>query len=804
MRSRPFASAAKGGDSDFQTQDVRGIREEKGIVIGVVKVNSHPARMGNLSVFVPTFADKSREQDPSQWRQVKYCTPFYSRTELQGSGDKFETTKNAGGMIYPCPDTGTKVLCFFPEGRNQDGFWFACAPDTYMTQGLPEPSASSNINTSSGEIRGTKAPAGEFNDSDNQTNKISNFLVPKRSFDRSTHSILKTQGLDLDETRGLTSSSFNRETPSELFGITTKGRRTDINGRDIKDRPDIISALKSGADLNNNDANAVEGKISRKQGHSLTMDDGDIEGENNLIRLRTAAGHQILMHDSEDLLYIGNSKGTCWVQLDATGQLDIFSERNINLRSKSINMHADNNIKMHAGGQVQIVSNGLLHLEGKQMANLYSDGQTLIFGAKGMNIKSSGAFAIEGTGVGIKSSGKLDLQASCISLNGSAGPAAKQNAARVLSKSDTRPNGQGFWESTSILNTTVDRVPTHEPFAQHSVITSETTKSTVEVGNIPTSGNITVAGPNRPIKTTSLGLSTITQEFNDQEVDVTNVLKQPDYGISVEEISADGVRHYSAAVLEVAGSGGDYAYEDDTTNALGKYGVSVATLQKHGYVRQEVDFNGELDNPRMWTGKDGIDGKTAFKSSTNLQEDLFVAGMVDDYGDAKKSGAIQNGDPVSTITGMLMVAKTSSAKVASQFREGLAIDVSELVGRTNISTVAAALPQLKNFFNKGVASAKQVEKTAKLAALAAAKNKASIYRNISGQGEVGQGESETGPGVTGQSSSGGPGNEFGGGGGIGSSESGQQGDPGAGADGPGGEGSDGGDAGDAGQGGEDV
>ena len=188
----------------------------------------------------------------------------------------------------------------------------------------------------------------------------------------------------------------------------------------------------------------------------------------------------------------------------------------------------------------------------------------------------------------------------------------------------------------------------------------------------------------------------------------------------------------------------------------------------------------------MWTGKDGIDGKTAFKSSTNLQEDLFVAGMVDDYGDAKKSGAIQNGDPVSTITGMLMVAKTASAKVASQFREGLDIDVSKLVGRTNLNTIESALPQLKNFFNKGVASAKQVEKTAKLAALAAEQNKASIYRNISGNGE-----SVSGPGTTG----GGVGGNVFGGGGFGSSESGQQGDSGGGG---GGSDADTGDSGDYG------
>ena len=110
----PNASGRKGGDKDFQTEDNRGIREERGIVIGEVKANAHPASMGNLSVFIPTFADNSRPNDKSQWRQVRYCTPFYSRTEVQGSGDSSIVTKNTSGMVYPCPDIGTKVLCLTP------------------------------------------------------------------------------------------------------------------------------------------------------------------------------------------------------------------------------------------------------------------------------------------------------------------------------------------------------------------------------------------------------------------------------------------------------------------------------------------------------------------------------------------------------------------------------------------------------------------------------------------------------------------------------------------------------------------
>ena len=96
---------AKGGDQDFKTQEVRGVREDKGVVIGVVKVNSHPTRSGTMMVFVPTFSDQAREEDKTQWRSVKYATPFYSRTSqtnssgksIDATGDTVEAVKNTSG-----------------------------------------------------------------------------------------------------------------------------------------------------------------------------------------------------------------------------------------------------------------------------------------------------------------------------------------------------------------------------------------------------------------------------------------------------------------------------------------------------------------------------------------------------------------------------------------------------------------------------------------------------------------------------------------------------------------------------------
>ena len=706
-----WANNSKGGDKDFQTQNVRGVREERGIVIGEVKVNAHPASMGNLMVFVPTFADRSRENDKSQWRQVKYCTPFYSRTEVQGSGDSSVTTKNTAGMIYPCPDIGTKVLCFFPEGRNQDGFWFACAPDTYMMQSIPEPAMTENVTTQAGQIRGKLAPGGEFNDKDNPTDKITNYLTPKRSFDSNTHRILKTQGLDEDQIRGLTSSNYMRETPSELFGITTKGRRIDKNSTDVADNKNIIGKLKNNADLTKSEADAVEGRVARKHGHSFVMDDGDIEGNNNLVRFRTAAGHQILLHDTEDLIYIGNSKGTSWVQMDASGQLDIYSQTNINLRSKSINMHADSSIKMHAGNNIQLVAGKTLQLEGGTLAHMYSDGQAQMYGAKSIDIKSGSTLNVEGSKVGIKASGNMDLQASCLALQGTASGAAKQTAAPKLDKADTKINTQGFWESTGTLKTTVDRVPTHEPFAEHKTTTQESVLRSVQVGKIPTSGTVELDKPKQPIKTASTGIEQTKQVANKETVSAATILKQPDVGINVGKLPSNTIKNVAAATVEKVGSGGALDFVDSVTGAVGKYGTSAASLVKNGFVKPETFFNGELANPRMWQGKLGIDSLDSFMDAENIQEDLFLTDVVDDYQDAVFSGAIQDDDDEDTIAGMVMVTRATNAEVAGDFRESRIIEPRPIVGTVNATQDKDMSKELTGWFQKGAAASNMSKST---------------------------------------------------------------------------------------------
>jgi hypothetical protein len=98
---------------------------------------------------------------------------------------------------------------------------------------------------------------------------------------------------------------------------------------------------------------------SRKGGHTFVMDDGSVLGTDQLVRLRTAQGHQILMHDTEETIYISHAKGNSWVELTADGSINIYGKNGFNLRSEgNINIHSDQNINMNAQGNINMRTHG--------------------------------------------------------------------------------------------------------------------------------------------------------------------------------------------------------------------------------------------------------------------------------------------------------------------------------------------------------------------------------------------------------------------------------------------------------------
>ena len=87
------------------------------------------------------------------------------------------------------------------------------------------------------------------------------------------------------------------------------------------------------------------------------------------MRLRTRGGHQILLHDSAELIYISNKESTAWVELDNRGNISIYgkgefsvrSEGNMNLHTdKNLNIGVDGNLNVNVGGNTRINQNGTM------------------------------------------------------------------------------------------------------------------------------------------------------------------------------------------------------------------------------------------------------------------------------------------------------------------------------------------------------------------------------------------------------------------------------------------------------------
>ena len=79
--------------------------------------------------------------------------------------------------------------------------------------------------------------------------------------------------------------------------------------------------------------------------------------QNELIRLKTRTGHQILMHNSEDLIYIGNARGTTWIELTSNGKIDIYAKDSVSVHTENdYNITADRDINLKAGRNINLTA----------------------------------------------------------------------------------------------------------------------------------------------------------------------------------------------------------------------------------------------------------------------------------------------------------------------------------------------------------------------------------------------------------------------------------------------------------------
>jgi hypothetical protein len=465
-----------------------------------------------------------------QLHQVAYMSPFYGSTSSKYLGadpDDYNNTQKSYGMWMMPPDVGVTVVVIFIDGDPKRGYWIGCIPDENMNFMVPGIASTQRV-TEDVEFdkkdRYGRVPVAEYNKitpGNNTPSDPTQNLKPRHPLAK----ILEDQGLLFDDARGITSSSARREAPSMVFGISTPGpldkqdgAKTGPLGKIEHEIPNAPVSRLGGTTFVMDDG---DDKFLRKTPASdgppeySSVENGETDGDvtllhNELFRIRTRTGHQILFHNTEDLIYITNARGTSWIELTSDGKIDIYAKDSISIRTQNdLNLYADRDINMEAGrninmkatdaaglgdttaaGRIQIEAvgdfikivngdvftqvdgtqdntiTGVLTQSFKDTWDVTTGGQTTMSIADGLDINTAGPNKLTSTGNMEIKAANTTISGGNINFNGpaaaSAGSATAATPPEPLPTIDNPTEVEG-----ETITSIMARVPTTEPYPHH-------------------------------------------------------------------------------------------------------------------------------------------------------------------------------------------------------------------------------------------------------------------------------------------------------------------------------------------------
>lgn len=487
--------------------------------IYLAKVVSHldPSFMGSLEVTLLRRQGNSIGDD-NQTYVVRYASPFYGSTAFEFMGTNkadFNDTQKSYGMWFVPPDIGVTVMVVFVDGDPAQGYWLACVPGRFINQMVPGLASTTNVELTEEDTKkynpSTRLPTGELNRRANDGSQNTDVDSIKKPVHPIAEKLLE-EGLLDDDVRGTHNSSARRDIPSMVFGISTPG---PLDRRDSAKKQIVGTRLSK---------SPVAVPVSRLGGTQLVMDDGDDQyrrltpaggadagpveyidtldpeekrkGQPDIpygesFRIRTRTGHQILLHNSEDLIYIGNSRGTTWIELTSNGKIDIYAQDSVSVHTENdINIRAERDINLEAGRNINLKAVGgrvrqecatdwevLVGNDGKiTVGNNYEQvigNNTKITSAANFDLNSGGNNKYTAAGnTDIKSGGNHTETAARIDMNGPRAQTAE--TASPLAPIETHANpttstaaGWSNRYQSSSIESIMKRIPMHEPWTLH-------------------------------------------------------------------------------------------------------------------------------------------------------------------------------------------------------------------------------------------------------------------------------------------------------------------------------------------------
>lgn len=406
--------------------------------IGTVVDTNDPMQWGRVRVVVTAWGDSLNHRvDGMPW--AMYVSPFGGQTS-SGTRGPDTTSTAAGGISYgmwAIPKIGAQVLVISLDEDHQQRLYLGCVYDAFTTHTMPHGRWIAEDHPELKDDKSKSAPYGPYSSSDKLIQPLAGNL--QQAFGQLDNNFeWHTRAADYSVSR--LSVEYLHHTPS--------GVQDDA---ETKMDDWVYTQGYQVSRLDPHTTSAITGKNFDSQiysftspgFHSMSMDD---RMENCRMKFRTTTGHQILLDDTNERIYISTAQGNNWVEMDQAGNIDIFSSNKVSIRAaqdinitsdKSIRMHAKEGIHMHSDKEVRVNSVADLHIRSQQKMKIDAGSD--------INVKSGGELKLTSKGTThINAGGNILETGSKIHLNGPAAASA-ESAEKALF---------------------TNRVPAHEPWAR--------------------------------------------------------------------------------------------------------------------------------------------------------------------------------------------------------------------------------------------------------------------------------------------------------------------------------------------------
>lgn len=677
-------------------------------VFGVVKDNIDPIRSGRLRVYIADFGGQD-PNDADSWITVNYMTPFYGLTRGDAPKEGFGTylqNQSAYGMWYSPPDIDSTVICLFINGDPEYGYWIGCVPEPEALYTVPALGSAENVvlNENEGLSYGgaTKLPVANINSNNEKINEDPEFYNQPKPVHSYLAGVLNQQGLLRDTIRGTIGSSAQRETPSRVgWGVNTPGRPIYEGGFTDEN---IAEAAAGGVTEQANKLRIV----SRRAGHSFVMDDGDLIGRDQLIRLRTSLGHQILMSDDGQCLHIIHANGQSWIELGKEGTIDMYATNSVNIRTQGdLNLHADNNINMHAKKDLNIYAENITTNSDKATnVKVGADYTTFVQGKN--TTKTVGAMSFASAGeASIASKRTTYINGQKVNLNTGETSTVPEEVKPIPinAHTDTLYDSQKGWAAApGSLLSIVSRAPAHAPWASanqgvdvkinndaaanfpnnpNPALQESNSKSSVPetpvnpavAATVPVTGAVSKALDKNATGAIVAQTATIAQS-------IPNVASAIKGGAGVVSQTVNGVVSKTAAI-------GSMAQTPQQLESAGVLKAGSAALV--GSLVQSGKTVTQALTPNLFTGKPGAETLTNYLNNPTAQVQTQVTNLQQAQTQLTQAGLITGKESAGQLAGVVtsgaiagVAATVNSVKsAAGALGQGISGPVNALSGASN-------------------------------------------------------------------------------------------------------------------------